>query len=127
VADQPHRYPTPASLDVERLARALAASFDDEGWHAVLMSDDGGVMPAPLPRAYLEAIAREYAALTPLPAEPTLDVERLVKVSRALNGIHWLGINHQNIIDSSERFHELFMGALDDVETARAALEEPTP
>jgi len=56
-----------APLDVERLARALAASFDDEGWHAVLMSDDGGVMPAPLPRAYLEAIAREYAALE----EPT--------------------------------------------------------
>lgn len=51
-----------ASLDVERLARALAVSFDDEGWHAVLMSDDGGVMPAPLPRAYIEAIARQYAA-----------------------------------------------------------------
>ena len=64
-------------------------------------------------------------AATPFAVLALLD--KLDTASRALNDIHWLGINHQNIIDSPERFHDLFVGALEDVEKARAALEEPTP
>ena len=51
------------ALDVELLARAMRASYGEEGWRLVMMSEDGGVVTPPLPSDFIDAIATEYASL----------------------------------------------------------------
>lgn len=54
---------TQDALDVEALAEAMAARFNDEGWHLVMATEDGGLSMGPLPDEMVTAIATEYTAV----------------------------------------------------------------